>query len=149
MRVCRMTHTDMAESIEDAFMREDAIGKRQLLDHTGHSIEHSFPPLERCEIFAESSSRSSFLFLSGRSFTQWRTGSSLQCAHIESANGPMQAFQIEVAERFEIGDRLDGNLHSHVDQNLAVVGMPAQARAEIDDRAGRRIVEAAFVTDVA
>ena len=45
-----MTHTDMAESIEDAFMREDAVGKRQLLDHTGHSIEHSFPPLERCEI---------------------------------------------------------------------------------------------------
>jgi hypothetical protein len=33
----------MAESIEDAFMREDAIGKRQLLDHTGHSIEHSSP----------------------------------------------------------------------------------------------------------
>jgi hypothetical protein len=31
-------------------MREDAVGKRQLLDHTGHSIEHSFPPLERCEI---------------------------------------------------------------------------------------------------
>ena len=42
-----MTHTDMAESIEDAFMREDAIGKRQLLDHTGHSIEHSFPPGKR------------------------------------------------------------------------------------------------------
>ena len=39
-----MTHTDMAESIEDAFMREDAIGKRQLLDRTGHSIEHSFSP---------------------------------------------------------------------------------------------------------
>ena len=45
-----MTHTDMAESIENAFMREDAVGKRQLLDQTGHSIEHSFPPLERCEI---------------------------------------------------------------------------------------------------
>ena len=42
-----MTHTDMAESIEDAFMREDAVGQRQLPDYTGHSIEHSFPPLER------------------------------------------------------------------------------------------------------
>ena len=45
-----MTHTDMAECIEVAFMREYAIDKRKLLDHTGHSIEHSFPPLERCKI---------------------------------------------------------------------------------------------------
>jgi hypothetical protein len=34
----------MAESIENAFMREDAIGERQFLDRSNHSIEQSFPP---------------------------------------------------------------------------------------------------------
>src|SRR5262249_26625783 len=40
----RMTHAHMAESIENAFMREDAIGERQSLDRSNHSIEKSSPP---------------------------------------------------------------------------------------------------------
>ncbi len=51
----------------------------------------------------------------------------------------MQAFQIEVAERFEIDGRFDGDLHSDVDQNLTVIGMRAQARPEIDLRNDRSI----------
>src|SRR5262249_15400422 len=40
----RMTHAHMAESIENAFMREDAIGERQFLDRRNHPIEQISPP---------------------------------------------------------------------------------------------------------
>ena len=35
----------MTESIEHAFMREDAIGERQFLDDLGHLIGHDLPLL--------------------------------------------------------------------------------------------------------
>jgi len=42
-----MAHADVAESVEHAFMRDDAIGERQLIAGLGERVGHawSFPGL--------------------------------------------------------------------------------------------------------
>src|SRR6202008_3612519 len=66
-----------------------------------------------------------------------------QVAYIKSADGAMKAFQVEIADRFGRGERLDGELDPAVDQNLPVRGLRTQAGAEIDHRAVRRIMKPA------
>src|SRR6516225_9693271 len=65
-----------------------------------------------------------------------------QNAHIERPDRPVQTFIVEFAERFELGDFFHRDLDPALNQNLTVIGSPAQARSEIVFSAGRRIVEA-------
>src|SRR5215831_15906687 len=74
--------------------------------------------------------------------------SGCQNAHVEGADRPMQAFEIEFAKRFELGNLLDRDLDPAIDQDLPVTGVRAQARTEIDHRAVRRIVETPLIADV-
>src|SRR5207248_4538903 len=60
----------------------------------------------------------------------------------------MQTFEVELPERLKLGGFFNRDLDPAVDQNLPVIGMRAQARAEIDHRAGCRIVEASLIADV-
>src|SRR5271168_3587758 len=50
-------------------------------------------------------------------------GSRRQIAHVEGANGALQALEVEFAERLNSGDRFDGNLDPAVDQDLSVGGL--------------------------
>src|SRR5580704_15056306 len=72
-----------------------------------------------------------------------------QLAYVKGANGPLQALQIELAELFRAGDRFDGDLDPAIDQDLPVGGLRTEPRPEIHHGSGRRIVEAAFVADIA
>jgi len=104
-----MPHADMTESIENAFMREDAVGERQFLDRSRYSIEHSFPQfLPRMAVIIRGQIRS------GR-----------QNAHVEGADRPMQTFEVELAERFEFGELFNRDLDPTIDQNLSVIGVRA------------------------
>src|SRR5215470_11658361 len=116
----------MAESIEDAFMREDAIGQRQFLDRIRYSIEHSSPRISPSN---------------DGHFTR-PDCSSPQNADVEGADRPVETLEVELAERFQLGDFFNCDLDPAIDQNLPVIGVRAQARSEIDHRAGRRIVKA-------
>src|SRR6202051_1180170 len=53
-----------------------------------------------------------------------------QVAYIKSADGPMKAFQVEIADRLGNGDRFDGELDPAIDQNLPVGGLRAEAGGE-------------------
>jgi hypothetical protein len=104
-----MPHADMTESIENAFMREDAVGERQFLDRSRYSIEHSFPQfLPRMAVILRGQIRS------GR-----------QIAHVEGADRSMQTFEVELAERFEFGELFNRDLDPTIDQNLSVIGVRA------------------------
>src|SRR5664279_6277420 len=56
----------------------------------------------------------------------------------------MKALEIEFAGGFDIGQFLDRHEDLAVDQYLASVGLPAQPRREVDDRADGRIIEPAL-----
>ena len=99
----------MAESIEHAFMREDAVSKCQFLDRLRYSTEHNSP-----RVFP----------LPGR---YAGNRSSRQNAHVEGADRPVQAFDVEFAERFELGDFFNRDLDPAIDQNLPIIGVRAQA----------------------
>jgi len=88
----------MAESVEDAFMREDAIGERQFPDRFRCSIEHSSPrfPLEWPSFYAANCS-------------------SHQTAHVKRADRPMQTFEVKLAERFELGELFNRDLDPAID----------------------------------
>src|SRR3974390_2225544 len=77
--------------------------------------------------------------------TYW---SGRQNAYVEGADRPVQAFNVEVAARFDLGEFFDRDLNPAIDQNLPVIGVRAQARSEIDYRAGRRIVEASRIAHI-
>src|SRR5271156_1351754 len=72
-----------------------------------------------------------------------------QVAYIKSADGAMKPFQVEIADRLGAGNRFDGELDPAIDQDLSVGGLRAEARAEIDHRAVRRIVKTALIADAA
>src|SRR5215475_4170729 len=71
----------------------------------------------------------------------------LQPAHVEGLHRAAEAFERQFARGLELCPLVDGSVHLGVDQNLAVACLVAQARGEICDRAGRRILESPLEAD--
>src|SRR5216684_6851281 len=72
-----------------------------------------------------------------------------QLTHVECEDGPVQALKGKLADRLELGHALDRGVHLAVDQDLAALGLVAQARGKVRDRASHRILKAPLEADAA
>jgi hypothetical protein len=61
----------------------------------------------------------------------------------------VQALKGKLADRLELGHALDRGVHLAVDQDLAALGLVAQTRGKVRDRASHRILKAPLEADAA
>src|SRR5437879_9886744 len=71
------------------------------------------------------------------------------CAHVERGDGAVEPLELKLADRSGVGQRFHGGVDLAVDQDLAALGLAAEARGEVHHAADGSVVEAAFGADAA